>query len=122
MSLKYYTKRTMRSIFTLLFTSCLFLSSLCAAEASQHDYDFNQERMIVDRGEIFLISTFSTQDGLTVYNFNGQRQWEVKFHAKILSWSVQPDIILVFSKDRNGHSTYLTCLDRFTGRCLWQRP
>lgn len=112
----------MYSFFKLLFTSCLFLSPLLGAETSQPDYDFNQERMIVDRGEIFLVSTFSTQDGISVYNFNGQREWEVKFHAKILSWSVQPDFILVFSKDRNGHSTYLTCLDRVNGRCLWQRP
>lgn len=88
----------------------------------QFDYEFNQERMYVDRGEIFLLSSFKMEDGLTVYNFNGQRIWEVKFHAKILSWSVQSGIILVFSKDRNGHTTYLTCLDRNNGRVLWERP
>lgn len=114
----------MRRIFSMLIVTAAFfcLSPLTGAELPQFDYEFNQERMIVDHGEIFLISTFKTQDGVTVYNFNGQRLWEVKFHAKIMSWNVQPDIIFVFSKDRDGHSTYLTCLDRFTGRCLWQRP
>lgn len=114
----------MLRIFSMLLLSASFFcfSPLSGAETPQFDYDFNQERMIVDRGEIFLISTFKEQDGVTVYNFNGQRLWEVRFSAKIMSWSVQPNIILVFSKDRRGHSTYLTCLERFTGRILWERP
>lgn len=114
----------MRRFFLVLAIMAPFFSlpALSGAEASSFDYDFNQERMIVDRGEIYLISTFKSQDGVTAYNFNGQRLWEVRFAAKIMSWNVQPAIILVFSKDRDGHSTYLTCLDRFTGRCLWQRP
>lgn len=121
-------ENTMRHLFTklILTASFLCLPPLIADEThqyyQQYDYDFNQDRMIVDRGEIFLISTFENQDGLTVYNYNGQRLWEVRFHAKIMSWSVQPDIILVFSKARTGHSTYLTCLDRFSGRRLWERP
>jgi hypothetical protein len=115
----------MRQLFSLLFTAVSFFCLMPVSggvTVPQYDYDFNQDRMIVDRGEIFLISSFDKQDGLTVYNFNGQRLWEARFHAKILSWDVQPDIILVFSKDRDGHATYLTCIDRFNGRCLWQRP
>jgi len=89
---------------------------------SAFDYDFNQERMIVDHGEIFLISSLNNEDGVTVYNFNGQRLWETRFHAKIISWDVEPDLVLIFSKDRYGYSTFITCLDRFTGRVLWERP
>lgn len=77
--------------------------------------------MIVDRGEIYLVSSFDSQDGVTVYNFNGQRLWEVRFFAKVLSIDVQPDVVLVFSKDRYGHSTYLTCINRINGRILWER-
>ena len=112
-----------RILSMLIVTASFFcFSPLSGADMPQFDYEFNQDRMLVDRGEIFLISTFTTQDGVTVYNFNGQRLWEVRFHAKIMSWSVQSDVVLVFSKDRDGHATYLTCLDRRTGRCLWQRP
>lgn len=88
----------------------------------QLDYDFNQERMIVEGGDIFLVSSFQDQDGLSAYDFNGHRQWEVRFHAKIISWNVQPDSVLIFSKGRDGDKTYLTCLDRLTGRRLWEKP
>lgn len=114
----------MQRIFSLLIIAAAFFyfSPLSGSESSRFDYDFNQDRMLVDHGEIFLVSTFSNQDGVTVYNFNGQRLWEVRFTTKIMSWSVQREIILVFSKDRNGQATFLTCLDRFTGRRLWERP
>ncbi len=78
--------------------------------------------MKVDRGEVFLISSFDSQDGVSAYNFYGKRLWEARFHAKILAWNIQDDIILVFSKDRDSHATYLTCIDRRTGHYLWQRP
>jgi outer membrane protein assembly factor BamB len=100
----------------------LFSVSLTARLSEPDDYSFNQERMIVDHGEIFIISTFDNSDGVTVYNFNGQRLWEVSFHAKIVSWNIQPDVIILFSKDRKGGTTYLTCLSRTTGRMLWERP
>jgi len=107
-------------------TMLLILFATCSLSAktiqSEFDYDFNKERMIVDHGEIFLISSLHNEDGVTVYNFNGQRLWEARFHAKIISWNVQPDVVLIFSKDRYGFSTFITCLDRFTGRVLWERP
>jgi hypothetical protein len=106
----------------IVYSIPLLIAASLSAEIRENDYAFNQERMVVDHGEIFLISTFDKQDGITVYNFNGQRLWEVKFHAKIMSWSIQPDVVLLFSKDRNGSSTYLTCLARTTGRMLWERP
>lgn len=113
----------MRNIFRALLCSIPFLIHAgLNAQASNHDYVFNPERMVVDHGEIFLISTFENVDGITVYNFNGQRLWEVSFHAKIISWSIEPDVLLIFSKDRNGTSTYLTCLSRTTGRILWEKP
>lgn len=108
--------------------SCLFaglslvLGSSLYGYGVDSDYEFHQEKMIVDHGEINIISTFDSQDGISVYNFNGQRLWEVRFHAKIIAWDVQPDIIIVFSKDRDGSCTYLTCLDRITGKCLWEKP
>ena len=112
----------MRIFLTTLVVLLATVSLSAKTIQSEFDYDFNQERMIVDHGEIFLISSLSNEDGVTVYNFNGQRLWETRFHAKIISWDVQPDVVLIFSKDRLGLATYLTCLDRFTGRLLWQKP
>lgn len=86
------------------------------------DYGFEQERMVIDRGEIFIVSSFDSEDHLTVYDFLGNRLWDTTFHAKITSWKVVEDLVIVFSKSRAGHKTYLTCLDRFTGRLIWQRP
>lgn len=92
------------------------------ADNRTSDYDFNQERMIVDQGMIFLISTFDREDGITAYDYYGNRLWETRFKSKILSWDVQPRLIFVFSKDRFGRSTFLNCLDRVTGIVLWERP
>lgn len=86
------------------------------------DYGFEQERMLIDRGDIFIISSFDSEDHLTVYDFLGNRIWDDSFHAKITSWRVVDDLVFVFSKSRAGHKTYLTCLDRYTGRMIWQRP
>lgn len=86
------------------------------------DYGFEQERMVIDRGEIFIVSSFDSEDHLTVYDFLGNRLWDTTFHAKITSWRVVDDLVIVFSKSRAGHKTYLTCLDRYSGRMIWQRP
>lgn len=112
----------MRKVLTALLFSLPFFLNADIEKAKESDYTFNQDKMIVDCGEIFLVSPFDSQDGLTVYNFNGQRLWEVRFYAKILSIDVQPDVVLVFSKDRGGHSTFLTCINRINGRILWERP
>ena len=114
----------MSKLKSLIFAGMLFMSiaSLSAETKNFHDYGFEQERMIIDNGEIFIISSFDSEDGVTVYSVYGKRLWETKFHAKILSWEVVEDLVIVFSKDRNGHKTYLTCLDRYTGTLLWQKP
>lgn len=116
----------MKLMRTLLLTAALFCtaSALPANEAKNlyTDYGFDQERMIIDHGEIFIVSSFDSEDHVTVYDVLGNCLWDNKFHAKILSWQVVNDLVIVFSKSRGGHKTYLTCLDRYTGRLLWQRP
>lgn len=106
----------------LLLITCFCAAPLQAGDGSRFDYDFNQERMYVNSGQVFLISTFDTKDGLTVYNFNGQKIWEVAFSSKILSWNVGDEAVFVFSKARDGHKTILTCLNRRTGQKIWERP
>lgn len=104
-----------------LTSAVLFCSSLSAA-AVANDYSFEQERMVIDRNDIFVVSSFDSKDYITVYDFFGRQLWNISFHAKILSWKVDNDLLVVFSKDRAGTSTYLTCIDRYTGKLLWQRP
>ncbi len=106
----------------LLFCSASLTADVQKQANYAGDYGFEQERMIIDNGEIFLVSSFDSKDYITVYNIYGTRLWEATFHAKILSWEVAGDFVIVFSKDRGGSKTYLTCIERNTGSMLWQRP
>ena len=101
----------------------LILSIASAASAKEfNDYGFEQERMLCTEDAIYIISTFETVDKVAAYSYLGQKVWEREFFAKVTSWQVFNHYIIVFSKDRHGHKTYLTCLNRFTGDMLWQRP
>lgn len=106
----------------LAVTALVLLSAAPVAAGVSSDYTFEQDRMVIDRGNVFVVSSFDSQDGITVYDFAGVRLWEARFYAKILSWQVEDDFVMVFSKDRNGTSTYLTCVDRRNGKMVWQRP
>jgi hypothetical protein len=86
------------------------------------DYDFSQDRMIVSTTRIYVISSFETADHIAAYSHEGKLIWNAVFHAKIISWQIQGDQIFVFSKDRGGYQTYVTCVDRYTGTMKWQRP
>lgn len=105
---------------------CLFIFFLVGmqgyAQTPFYDYDFNQEKMTIQNDKIYLISTFENRDHLTCYDFHGRRLWNMPFNAKITSWRALDDIIFVFSKARNDESTYITCIDAWTGALLWQRP
>lgn len=108
----------MRSILIAL-ALCFALPSF--ADSRKNDYDFNQERMLVDQGEIFVISSFDSSDLLTAFDYYGNMLWEVRFNTKVLSWDVQPNLIFVFSKNRSGNKTFVNCIDRTTGIILWER-
>lgn len=86
------------------------------------DYDFTQERMLLAQDGIYLISTFENSDAITAYTYYGDLLWEKSFFAKIISWQVAGRNIFVFSKHRSGYKTYITCIDRFTGALIWQKP
>ncbi len=101
----------------------LVLSATTAVSAREfNDYDFEQERMLCAEDGIYVISTFENKDKISAYSYLGHRVWEREFFAKITSWQVINNFIVVFSKDRHGHKTYLTCLNRFSGDMMWQRP
>jgi hypothetical protein len=86
------------------------------------DYSYQQERMVIDNGEIFLVSSFDIEDHICVYDLSGNKLWDDVFQAKIISWEVFGNTVMVFSKHRAGYKTYITCLDRATGQVIWQRP
>lgn len=89
---------------------------------TQYDYDFQQDRMLLTSDGIYIISSFEETDGISAYAYNGNLAWEQRFRAKIVSWQIAQNYIFVFSKHRSGYKTYLTCLDRFSGRVIWERP
>jgi outer membrane protein assembly factor BamB len=110
--------KKMTSLFAALFLS---LGSIGFAETFR-DYDFEQERMMTTQDAIYNISSFEKTDAVTAYSYSGVLLWDKSFHAKITSWQIIGDYIIVFSKHRSGYKTYLTCMDRYTGSVLWERP
>lgn len=112
-------------MFRMVFIGLLFSSALsvqAAVAVPSEDYDFQQERMQLTPDSVMVISTFDTQDHITAYTYSGTRLWNAPFHAKILSWKFIGDYVFVFSKDRKGTKTYITCLNRNTGTPIWQKP
>jgi len=105
---------------------CLLAAFLCVSSLSAttyfDDYDFSQDRMLLAEDGIYVISTFDDCDKITAYSYFGNFLWETEFFAKIVSWEVVGTRVIVFSKHRNGSKTYLTCLDRYDGKKMWQRP
>lgn len=118
-----------QEVFNMKLFRIMLLGLLCfvnpitqASAASIEDYDFQQERMKLTPDSVMVISTFDSQDHVTAYTYAGVRLWNVPFHAKILSWQIAGDYVFIFSKDRNGTKTYITCLNRHTGSPIWQKP
>jgi hypothetical protein len=104
----------------LLF--CSPLSTQAAVAVPSEDYDFQQDRMQLTPDSVMAISTFNNEDHITAYTYSGVQLWDAPFHAKIISWKFAGDFVFVFSKDRKGTKTYITCLDRHTGNLVWQKP
>lgn len=108
---------------TRIFAILVFLSIASFASAKHFDdFEFSQERMLCAEDGIYIISSFDDNDHITAYSYLGEKLWDRSFFAKITSWQVINHFIIVFSKHRSGHKTYLTCLNRFGGEMLWQRP
>ncbi|PWY57673.1 hypothetical protein DGG96_00840 [Legionella qingyii] len=111
-------------LFRMMLLGLLLSTALItqASAAPTEDYDFQQERMKLTPDSVMVISTFDSQDHVTAYTYAGVRLWNVPFHAKILSWQIAGDYVFIFSKDRKGTKTYITCLNRHTGAPIWQKP
>lgn len=110
----------MKSIRYLL--ASLFLTAGALHAETFKDYAFEQEKMLLTSDSIYIVSSFENSDVITAYSYFGERIWDVTFHAKIISWEVTADNIFVLSKHRTGYKTYLTCLNRYSGGMVWERP
>lgn len=110
----------MKKLFSVL--AVLFVMTSSMAFAMTPDYGYEQNRMKMTNDGILVVSAFEDQDRLTCYSYSGTRHWETKFGAKIMSYEVVGDYIYAFSKARTGTKTYLTCLDKYTGNMVWERP
>lgn len=107
----------------LLGFICFFsLTNQAMAAKVDNDYNFQQERMKLTTDSVIAISSFDTEDHVTAYTYNGTRLWNAPFHAKILSWHIAGDYVFIFSKDRSGTKTYITCISRHNGSLVWQKP
>lgn len=104
----------------LLFSTTLMTQA--SAATIDDDYNFQQERMQLTPDSVMAISSFDNTDHVTAYTYAGVRLWNAPFHAKILSWQIAGDYVFIFSKDRSGTKTYITCLNRHTGILMWQKP
>lgn len=111
----------MKLLKLLAISGILSLGSQLQA-AKYSDYDFKQERMLLASDGIYAISSFDSQDVVSAYTHHGAFLWHRNFNSKILSWEIAGNSVFVFSKSRSGQSTYLTCLDRYDGRVIWERP
>lgn len=111
----------MKTLKYMLVALLLSVSGLASASV-YGDYEFQQERMVLSSDTIYVLSSFDSQDHITAYTYYGTRLWDASFQAKITSWQLAGDYIFVFSKGRSGYSTYLTCLDSYSGTLVWQRP
>lgn len=100
----------------------LFMIASFATAQEFRDYDFTQERMFCSEDGIYIISSFEDSDHVSAYSYQGSRLWDRPFFAKITSWAIVGNYIIVFSKHRAGYQTYLTCLNRFSGDKIWQQP
>lgn len=108
-----------------LFLACSAKSYAFGANSAQlldDEFKFNQDRMILSPIGIFVASTFDDQDHITAYTYKGELLWDLPFHAKIISWQLAGDKLIVFSKGRKGNRTYVTSIDKFSGNLYWQRP
>ncbi len=112
----------MKKIICSLFLAAFLLSGSQSFAQPIRDFDFNQERMVISKNRVYLLSSFDVRDYITCYNFYGDLLWSVPFHAKIISWRMVGDNLIVFSKDRAGDATYITNMDAITGSLIWQRP
>ncbi|MEI8366475.1 MAG: hypothetical protein WCF65_08685 [Parachlamydiaceae bacterium] len=70
---------------------------------------------------IHVVSSFEKMDYFSSFTMEGERSWERSFNSKILSWDVQGDGILIFSKDRSVETYYLTCFQKKTGEFVWEK-
>lgn len=113
-----------KALFGIALSICCIASaqSQAALAPAHNPSEFNQEKMGIENEKIYLISSFDIHDYLTCYDFYGSRIWYVQFSEKIISWKKVNHMIFVFSKDRLGDGTTLTCLDAWTGSIMWQRP
>lgn len=111
----------MKKSMAIIFSFLMLVTSYSFA-VHFDDYDFEQERMKLTPEAIYIVSCFDSEDHLTAYTYYGVRLWDDPFFAKILSWEIVDDMVIVFSKDPSGHRTYLTCINRINGQMIWQRP
>ena len=77
--------------------------------------------MEIHEGAIHVISSFEKVDYFTTYKLTGDMAWEQTFNSVILSWRIENESILIFSRDRAGLAYYLTCFQLKTGEFLWEK-
>lgn len=111
-----------RLLLALMCGAALLTGSNALSATEYHDYEFNQERMIVTQSVVYVASSFDGMDYITCYDHYGARLWNTAFASKIVSWKIQDDMLFVFSKAHTGHKTFLTCLNRWSGLAYWERP
>jgi outer membrane protein assembly factor BamB len=83
--------------------------------------NLNSEQLSVIGDNIYVVSKFPEVDYFTVYTSSGEFLWEISFNSEVVSSQVKDDLLLIFSKARNGVAYFLTCLDIREGKLNWEK-
>jgi len=80
-----------------------------------------QEKLIVKQNAIYTICSFDTVDYFTNLSPEGTFVWEMPFSSKIQSVEEGEDHLLILSKSRDGSAYFLSCIEKETGKSVWEK-
>lgn len=80
-----------------------------------------QEKLIVKETLVHAIASFETVDYFSTFSREGVFLWEVPFSSKIQSIEDGGDQIFVLSQTRNEGAFFLSCMDKETGKIIWEK-
>ncbi len=93
-----------------------------AAMATEGGQDgFHSEKMVLKGGRVYVVSSFEDTDYFCMYSQNGDFLGEVPFSTKIVSWKLEDDLLVIFTKDRDGKAYYLAAFEMKEGKVVWNK-
>ena len=86
-----------------------------------HSLVSGQEKLIVREDIIYTVASFDIVDYFSSVDREGKFLWEIPFSSKIQSFEEAGQELLVLSQKRNGSAYFLSCIEKGTGKVLWEK-